>query len=216
MSRPRLELWNGLICASGQRLDTGGFAFPDILTITNAEDGGSPNLKFRLPAVAKNRDAIDAIAEGQIVRVWRSDSDFEEWPINGLNRVKGRGGYVEALCRPLLYRLATCGIVTEYQTAPLDGLPQVDVGVASNTLSEIIQTYIIDHPEISAALGFPLELGTIDPDQEIALDWSWAPPLQVIRSGIQKVQSPKQLYELKPLRRVSTTHYAIDILEVAA
>lgn len=205
---PRLELWDGLECAGGSRLPIGGFPEPSALQTVDSTDN-TPSCTFTLPL---SDEAAALVDEFQVARLWRADDDFDEWPIAKVVKSRGLSGSVDVTCRPLLYRLGEVGWVSDPNLVPFDGMPSFDGGLTL-TLGEIIQSLIIDDAEFQAALGFPLELGTIEPAVEITLDYSRATHLQLIRTGIQKVQTAtRRIYELPPLRRIGTTAYAVDIL----
>lgn len=203
---PRFEGWTNLECNGGTRWPVGGF-----LTVSEAVsiDSLDPKTPLRI-AIPGNSESVAYLRQRQIIRVWHSDSDFEEHPIAQWITNHGRGGRVEITCEPLLFRLGDSGLVDEWQTDPIDGKPQLDVGVVGQTLEEIIQTYAIDHPRVSALLPW-LTIGTIEPTTLIDLSWSSASLLAVIRGGIDALEALGVLCELQ-LRRVSNTSYAIDVL----
>lgn len=192
-------------CDSGARIAASGFIKPSSL-VTTQSIANAESLTFQIPRTSQ---AALVIAENQVARIWRSDTDYEEWTVATIVSRRDKGGSVNVTCKPLLYRLGLCGPVIEWQTDPANGLPQLDVGVSQLTATEIINTYILDGP-IATLLPW-LTLGTIEPTVAIDLTWNNATPLQVLRAIIDAIQATGELCELS-LRRVSTTSYAIDIL----
>ncbi len=202
----RCELWTDIVANGGTRLTTGGFVQAETLIGTESIDG-TESLQLVIPGAS---DAASAVREGYVIRVWRSDTDFDEWAVGPLTKTRATGGRVEVTGQPLIYRLGSCGLVTEWQTDPVNGQPQLDVGVSGRTPTEIIQSYIVDHPVLSLQLPW-LKVGQIDPTMALDLDWSSQTPLQLLRLIVDAVQATGELCELR-LRRDGTAGYAIDLV----
>lgn len=210
LGTPRVEVWDKLASDGGTRLC---FVKEPLSLVTVESLEGAESLAMQIAGTAPTAAFV---AENRVVRLWRSDSDYEEWPITGaITAKRDKGNRIDVLGQPTLYRLGTCGLVSEYDPASSNGLIQLDVGVSQLTIEEILQKYVIDHPVISAQLPW-LTMGTMDFDDIlIDLQWNAATPLQVARAGVAEIQKqllPGQLAELAPLRRISNTSYAIDVV----
>ncbi len=208
MSQPdRLELFTDLQCNGGQRLGSAGFVRP--ITFQSVKSKiGAQSLSF---SFARTDETTEVIRENLIARVWRSDAVWEEWPTGAYTIPRGFDGIVKVSCQPLIYKLATCGLVEEWQTVPDNGEPQLDVGVSQLTAREILQTYLVDNPFIRAQIPW-LRIGTIDPE-DVLLDvrWSWQPPLGVATAVLDAFAGKDEVCDLT-LTRNGVASYDLNVI----
>lgn len=156
---PSLELYTNLPVLGGVGLPIGMSVDADSWTVNESEESAE-SMVFTTP---RQSDAGLHVAEGQIARVCRSDSDYDEWIVGGLKLRRGEDAMATVTCQPLLYRLSVCGLVTDWERDPADGMPPLDWGVQQLTTREILQSKIFDNPDL-ASLRDWLRLGTIDPE----------------------------------------------------
>jgi hypothetical protein len=206
----RCELFTTLGCASGTRIAAGGFVPVSVASSTESLEGDE-SATLTIPGTA---EAASIVRERQTIRLWRSDSDYEEWIVGPVSRTRNQGAHVDVTCRPPLYLLGEVGLVPDI-VASSDGLPRLDGGVSGLTPTQIITNYITTNPPIMAILPW-LSVGTIEFTDPIPVfEWSRLTPLQFLRSladTILNTLDVGQSCELAPLRRVSNTSYAIDLL----
>jgi hypothetical protein len=206
----RAELWTTLGCASGARISSGGFVPASVMTSTESLEGDE-SATITIPGSAA---AASIVRERQVIRLWRSDTDYEEWIVGPVSRTRNQGAHVDVSCRPPLYLLGEIGLVPDI-VASSDGLPRLDGGVASLTPTQIITNYITTNAPITAIVPW-LSVGTIEFTDPIPFfEWSRLTPLQFLRSLADVVLNSLpvgQSCELAPLRRISNTNYAIDLL----
>src|SRR5690348_3826826 len=100
---PRPELWDGLACNGGARLTRGGFVWPWLSGTTTVSESGDESLPLAIPLSA---EAAAVVAEGHVLQLWRSDTDFEEWIVRKVAKKRDQGGVVTATCGPVSYLLA--------------------------------------------------------------------------------------------------------------
>ena len=204
---PRLELWSGLACNGGARLSTAGFIKNWIDAETTNAEQGEESFPFVLPLTS---EAAAIVRETHVVRIWRSDSDWDEWIVRKVAKKRDLGGRVTVTCGPVSYLLAEAmEFVAEWQVTDPGGDPLIEFG-ASGTPTDLLQTYLIDNPKVSARLGF-LGLGTIAPTAEVSVTVSNDSP----QSFINKVIAQSQIVEGAPflfsLERNGSTSYDITV-----
>lgn len=203
---PRLELWDGLACNSGARLGTGGFVKNWITAETTNAEQGEESFPFMLPLTA---EAAQVVKEMHVVRIWRSDTDWDEWIVRKVAKKRDLGGRVTVTCGPLSYLLAEHGFVAEWQVTDPAGDPLIEFQ-ASGTPTDLLQTYLIDNPKVAARLPF-LALGTIAPTAEVSVSIA----NDSARSFINKVIEQSQIVEGTPFLfqfpRNGSTSYDITV-----
>jgi hypothetical protein len=208
---PRLELWSDLGCIAGaDRLDVAGFISEWSAAESTDSDDGEESTTYSIPLTA---EAANVVREGHVTRLWRSDTDYEEWLVRKVSKRRDTGGRVDVVCGPVSYRLAEHGFVPEWQITDPAGDPLLDVGVAGLTLTELFQTYLIDNPKVRARLPF-LGLGPIAPTVEINLEWSHASAQAVINAAVAKAQQVANVPYLFRLVRNANVSYDITVSEV--
>lgn len=200
--RPRLEIWSNLECAGGVRLHFVKDAANLVGTFAVADQ---ESLTFTLPLLSRARAFV---REGRVARVWRTDTDFDEWPIGPVVTRRDLGGRTQVTCYPVLYRLGTGSPVPSPDNT--QRIPALDVGVIGLSAEEIIQAFLIDNPIVAAETPW-LTIGTIEPTVLIDAEWSSANKLKVLRAICEAIEGTGEPAELQ-LRRDGTTSYAIDIL----
>lgn len=205
---PSLELFTNIAALSGVGIPVGMSVDADTWIVNESEDGPE-SMTFSTPRLS---DAGLHVAEGQVARVRRDDNDYDEWPVAGITIRRGTDAMTSVTCRPLLYRLAECGLVTDWLRNPVDGLPALDWGVSQLTVREILQTYVIDNPDLNTVIPW-LQLGTIDPeDVLIDLEVSWVSVLELVKACVAQLETKGRFCVIR-LRRVDDTHYELDILD---
>ena len=207
----RLEIWDKVAADGGVRLAfvDGGNNAPYAMSSTKSLVG-QESLTFSIPTDA---DAAAYVKEARIARVWRSDSDFDEWPIAQITRRRDKGGKMDVTCVPLSYRLSDCGIVPEWQVTPTDKLPILDVGVVQLSLTSIFTTYLVNNPTVNAVLPW-LAVGTIGSSALIDLSWTAASPRAVIQAAMEAAQIADGVPYDFTLVRNGTASYDITITAV--
>jgi len=203
---PRPELYTALGCNGGVRLSTGGFVWPwHTAESTEAEDA-EQSLVYTMPPSA---DAAQVVKEGHVTRLWRSDTDYEEWIVRKVTKRRARGGLVTVTCGPVSYLLAEHGFVPEWQTTDPAGDPLLEVS-ATGTLTDLWQTYVLDNPKVNARLPF-LGLGTIVPTVEVAVSWSFATAKQFIDLTIAAAEAKAGVPYRFSLERNGSTSYDLTV-----
>lgn len=207
---PGLDLMTGLACLGGVGLPVGMAVDADTWTVTESDDSPE-SMVFTTPRFS---DAGMHVAEGQVARVWRGDDDFDEWDVSGLSFQRGADAIATVTCRPILYRLAECGLVTDPDVDPADGRPALEWGVVGLTTREVLQSKVFNHPDLAASLAW-LVLGTIDPeDVLIDIDVSWASVREVIDACIAGLARKNEDCWIPPLERIGSgdDRYQLHIL----
>ena len=211
----RAEGWTDLECNGGVPFDTGRFIPAHVITATLSLESDT-SMTLEMPGTC---EAASIVREAQVIRLWESDSDYEEWIIGPTARRLGQasqgsmGATVELTCYPPLYLLGTKGLVTEWDLTPLDGVPIFAAG-ATLSPADFIQSKILDDPATTALLPW-LDLGTMTYTDPIAYRWANVTRLQFLRGLVDAIQatlSPGTACELAPLRRSGTSQYLIDIV----
>lgn len=204
---PSLELFTNIAALGGVGIPVGMSVDADTWSVTESEESPE-SMTFSTPRLS---DSGLSVREGQVARVRRSDSDYDEWPVAGITIRRGEDAMTTVTCRPLLYRLAECGLVTDWLRNPADGLPALDWGVTQLTTREILQTYVIDNPDLNAVIPW-LALGTIDPeDVLIDLDVSWVSVLELVKACVAALEAKNEFCVIR-LSRDGDTGYLLDIL----
>ena len=207
----RLEIWSDVACNSGTRLAfaDGGDNAPYAMSSTKSLVG-QESLAFSIPV---DCDAAAFVKEARVARVWRSDTDFDEWIINTVTLRRDGGGKMDVTCVPVSYRLSTCGLVPEWQVTPSDKLPILDVGVVQLSLSTLFTTYLVNNPTVNAVLPY-LAVGTIGSSALIDLSWTSASPRAVIEAAVSAAEIADGVPYDFTLVRNGTTSYDITITAV--
>lgn len=213
MSGPaRLEIWDKLKADSGVRLAfvDGGDNAPYAMASTKSLVG-QESLTFSIPS---DCTAAAFVKEARIARVWRSDSDFDEWIINTITRRRDKGGKLDIGCVPVSYQLSTCGIVPEWQVTPADKLPILDVGVVQLSLTDLFTTYLVNNPTVNAVLPW-LRVGAIDSSALIDLSWTAASPRAVIEAAVSAAEIADGVPYDFTLVRNGTASYDLTVTAVS-
>ncbi len=202
----RLELFSDLACNGGERLAEAGFV--DVFDFRSVKSKiGPESLSF---SFSREEEAAAVIRENLVARVWRSDAEWEEWTVGAFTIKSGFGATVDVTCDPIIQRLATCGLVEEWQTTPLDGRPQLTVGVAGLSARDILQTYLVDNPQIRAQLPW-LRIGQVDPEVLLSVSWSWRPPLGVANAVLDALAAVDEVCDVT-LTRNGVASYDLNII----
>ncbi len=207
----RLELWTNLASKSGARLSTGGFV-RDVSTMNSVRSIDPATIETLSFSVPKTSEAAGVISEGQVARLWRSDSDFDEYDIGQYTITRGEGAVLAVTARAPYMRLAECGLVSQPGVTPLDGLPVFEFG-AIGTPQELVEQYLTDRDpadDLSDQLTW-LGSGNYDPTTIVTLDVSYWSVLQFINAIIDQLANAKVLAE-RWFRRNGSTNYLVDIL----
>lgn len=211
----RVELWTDLECNSGTPMETGRFIPANVALPTYSLEGDT-SLTVEMPGTC---EAASLIREAHVIRLWESDTEYEEWIVGptarrvGLDAQGSLGATVEVICYPPLYLLGTKGLVREWDIEPPDGVP-IFAGGAILSPEDFIQSKILDDPETATLLPW-LALGTMTYTDPIHYEWDTVTRLQFLRGLVDAIQatlSPGTACELAPLRRNGTTQYLIDIV----
>lgn len=211
----RLELFTELAGLGGTRLTTGGFV-RDVSAMTSLrsiDPSTTEALSFTIP---RSSESANVLAENQVARLWKSDSDFDEYRIAQYTITRGTGGSIAVTAPAPWLALAYAGAITQPGLDPLDGVPIYEFQV-SGTPQELIEQLITNRSpadDLAARLAW-LGSGTYDVTTTIALDVSYWSALQTINAIIDALADAHVLAERK-FRRNGTSGYLVDILAVNA
>lgn len=206
---PRLELWSGLACNGGARLATAGFVWPWMSGTTTESEDSEESFTYDIPLTA---EAALIVAENHVTRLWRSDTDYDEWIVRKVVKSRGEGGKVSVTCGPVSYLLAEHGFVAEWQTTDPLGDPLIEFN-ASGTITDLWQTYLIDNPKVNTLLP-PLTLGTITPTVEVSVPVSLMSGQKFINATLDAAAAVAGVPYRFALVRDGSTSY--DLTAVAA
>ena len=191
----RFEVWTDLEAAGGTRV-----AFiPDVLTAVEKEElGAREMLTITIPFISP---AWPQILERRVVRVVYDDDDFKEWPIQEVDRQRGKGDERTVLieCEAAWYRLRE-STVKETQT---DGTVLLAFG----------RFNLLPIDMVKAILGFTPAYfvpGNITSTQRTSLDFTNASPLGLLNALAQQLD--QELYILKE-PGPGNTSYQIHIVD---
>ena len=191
----RFELWSTLQCAGGRRLGIWPAVIAASMVLT-------PGLDSQLTAqVGLDAEASTQLARWNVVRVWESDTAWDEWVVTDVTRDDRTGVLTLSAGQPTI--LLGRGGPVEERTA--DGRVRYEldrVGLAPATL---LDTLVIAP---LAAQGMPwVQRGTVTPVAVQDLSLAWSTPLQVL-----SLLAEACACELD-VRRVGVGGYAIDLVE---
>jgi hypothetical protein len=191
----RLELWSGLQCAGGQRLSiwTQVLAASVVLTL---------GLDSQLTAqVALDEAASIALDRWQVVRVWESDTLWDEWVITDVVR-DDTSSVLTFNAGPVTLLFGRSGLVEERTP---DGRVRYEldrVGLQPVTLLDTVVLAALAQQGLTWVVR-----GDVVPTQVRDLSLAWTTPLQALTTLAEVCGAEVQC------RRIGTSGYAIDLLE---
>lgn len=191
----RLELWTSLQCAAGRRLAIWPSVLAAAMTLTLGLDS---SCTVQVPLDA---EATTLLARWQVVRVWETDTRWDEWVVTDVVRDDRSNVATLTMAWPTVL-LGRSGFVQERTP---DGRVRLELDRVGLPPVTLLDTLVLA-PLASQGLTW-VQRGVVTPTAVQDLSLAWATPLQALTRLVEVCGAELQL------RRVGVRGYAVDLLE---